>query len=503
VTCDKPADSAAEAIRAFLEGRLTLPARKLKENRVRTVWRLEVPGRGALLVKHYRYLRLWDRIRYRFLKDKAEREWSNLRRLREAGIPVPAPVTWGIVKRGEAFFAEEFIEAGAPWPERAGERLVRFLARTVRDLHRVRFLHRDLHVGNVLVAGEKIFLLDFHGGYFLPFLPRFLEVRMLGMLVSSLRVRSREESAAAFLEEYGNGGEEGFDRRVFAYADRHRERHLLSRAKRCVVESTSFTVEKRLGFKLFRRRELDRDTLESILKEPGERIANGPRGEIAFLEAGGKRWSRKTVRYSFLRGYLARFAPGRLYQAWRGGNALLVYGVGVAKPYAYLRRIEWGALREEILVTEELVGFESLTVFLQSLEPSRLSAISKSLAESLADFMTVFHQTRFWQHDLAPKNIMVRSGEDGSWEFRLIDLDRIRRRGLNRRRRFRNLVQLGSVPGVPLRWLDRARFLRRYAAGGYWNRETAKTLTRGILAELEKWIVRESRSDLAAFLGGK
>jgi tRNA A-37 threonylcarbamoyl transferase component Bud32 len=410
-------------------------------------------------------------------------------------------LVWERLGRNEAFFAGEFLTGAAPWPDAVPAELLGRLAGTVRRLHAARFLHRDLHLGNVLVREEKPFLIDFHGGYFLPFLPRAWEARMLGMLVSSFRARDQTHLVAPFLRAYAGREDPGLAERVGRYASRHRRRHLASRSKRCVVDSTSFAVEGGRGRRVFRRRELAPARLEALLREPGRVVSSNRRGEVALLDEDGRGWCRKVVRYAFLRGLLARLVPAHLYRAWRGGNALAVHGVGVAKPYAYVRRVSFGALREEALLTEELRGFQPLTTLLQSCSARRLVEIGPTVARDLADFMSRFHRTRFWQHDLAPKNVMVRQRPDGSWEFRLIDLDGIRRSGLNRRRMLRNLVQLGSVPGVALRWLDRARFLKAYQDGALWRADVIRTLTAGILAEMFKRIVRESERDLAAALG--
>ena len=60
----REAGALAEALRAFVRGELRLPAEKLKENLMRTVWKVATPTHGWVLVKHYRYVRAFDRARY-------------------------------------------------------------------------------------------------------------------------------------------------------------------------------------------------------------------------------------------------------------------------------------------------------------------------------------------------------------------------------------------------------------------------------------------------------
>ncbi len=490
------------AVEKFLRGELSLPARKIKENRIRTVWELSIPGTGTYLVKHYRYLYAYDRMRYRVFPDKARREIENLKRLRQAGLPVPEPYHYGRLEgRSEAFSVSGYLKGSVPWPAEPTAHLVGRLAGIVRELHRARYLHRDLHLGNVVVLSGKPYLLDFHGGFFLPVMPRLLEDRMLGLLVSSFISRGQEHLVGRFFEDYRIDPAGPRAQRIRRAALRNRNRHLKSRARRCVVDSTVFAVERRKGLVVYRLRRLRPEEFEKVLSEAGDLVSANERSAISTVNWGVRRLYRKTVRYGFFRGLLARIAGGKLYAAWRGGNAARVYGIGTAPPVAYAAFTRWGSVRKEVLLTEELTGFVPLTTYLQERTPEELAALAPPLAVGLARFVTAFHKTGFWQHDFAPKNILVRRGKSGQWEFKLVDLDGIRLRGLNERRRLRNLVQLGFVPRVQIRWLDRARFLKAYQGGAYWSREKARILRDGILAEMAKLIIKESRKDMALLLG--
>src|SRR5262245_65787129 len=52
-----------------------------------------LPGRWIL--KQYRHADWPDRLRYRFVPSRAEREWRALRRLRELGFAAPRPLAIG------------------------------------------------------------------------------------------------------------------------------------------------------------------------------------------------------------------------------------------------------------------------------------------------------------------------------------------------------------------------------------------------------------------------
>lgn len=483
-------------IKAFLKGQLDLPALKIKENRVRTVWRLDIPGERPLLVKHYRYIKLFDRIRYRFIKDKAQKEAANIIRLTKAGIPVPRVLAWERMSRNEALFVGEFLDQAVTWSKPPDLAQVQALARAIKALHAEKFLHRDLHLGNVLVLGDTIYLIDFHRGWFLPLLPAAAEIRMLGMVAHSFIKLGQEEWIEPFLTAYRGGADPAFQAKVMAAVRKQAAVRLLSRSKRCTVNSTTFSVTPTDRGKVYKRRPLTDAQLDELCTQPGDRITQSPKGDVVLLENGGQLWCRKTVRYGLFRGALTRLIPPRLWLAWRAGNALMVRLFPVAVPYAYIRRTRFGCLREEVLITEGLAGFQTLPDLLASYwhegGAPALNGLIKTIMPPLCRWLEQFHETRFWQHDMAPKNIMAMETREG-WTFRLIDLDNVKRSGLNRRRILRNLVQLGNMPGVSIRWLDLARFVRDYQRGAYWQAGTVHQLKTELLKEMLKRIVRENR----------
>ncbi len=495
------ADVVVEQMIRFLRGDAEYPAEKIKENRVRTVWKITLPRHGAFLVKHYRYMKRYDRIRYRFVAEKAQKEAENLTELARRGVPVPRVVAWKRLDGRESLFVGEFLENARPWPADPDRALLEKLARAVRRLHDEKFYHRDLHPGNVLLNDESICLIDFHRGYFLPYLPRRWEIKMLGMLMKGFCATNDDERVNCFVNAYAGEDAPALQAKVRQAAGRLIARQLRSRSRRCVVNSTRFAVEKRGAFTVFRRRAFSRDFIMSLLEADGEIAGRNHRGEVALITHEGVDVCRKRVRYSTVRGYAARFFPARLYAAWRAGNGLLVRKVDVAEPLAYVRIIRFGSLREEFLITSQLKGYLPLGRYLAGLYGRGQNAgraKRNAFLKSLAVFIAKLHGTGFRQHDLAPKNIFVREDRD-SWRYRLIDLDNVKMRGLNRRRILRNLVQLGNTEEVSLPWLDLARFVRIYAGGRFWDADTVKHVKEALCREQFRRIVRDQPCSISRF----
>ena len=147
---------------------------------------LETAGRGSVLVvkhgsetwvlRHYRR----GGLPARFIEDhylwlglertRAFREWRLLRRLRDAGLPVPNPIAARVRRVGIAYTADiittylpdtrklsAFLTEGRP-----SAHCWRSIGRMLKSVHEYGVDHPDLTVHNILLdARGKVFLVDF------------------------------------------------------------------------------------------------------------------------------------------------------------------------------------------------------------------------------------------------------------------------------------------------------------------------------------------------------
>lgn len=127
----------------------------LKRNVKRTVTLEEIAG-VRRIVKRFHAPGALDRLRDR---QRAHREFRTLRRLRDEGLPVPAPVEvrkrerhWELVleRIDEAASLDDLFAGRAPWPA-PPERVATELGRLLGALRARGVRHLDLHAGNVLV----------------------------------------------------------------------------------------------------------------------------------------------------------------------------------------------------------------------------------------------------------------------------------------------------------------------------------------------------------------
>ncbi|MEP1216521.1 MAG: 3-deoxy-D-manno-octulosonic acid kinase [Marinobacter sp.] len=138
-----------------------------------SAWFIRSPG-GQLVLRHYRrggFAARFSRRRYLFTgysRTRSFLEFDLLSVLLDRGLPVPKPVGALVSRHGaltyEAALLIERITDGVPMPEHAfleSDALWRRVGMTIGLFHREGLDHVDMNCDNVLVAGEKVYLIDF------------------------------------------------------------------------------------------------------------------------------------------------------------------------------------------------------------------------------------------------------------------------------------------------------------------------------------------------------
>jgi len=163
------------------------------------------------------------------------------------------------------------------------------------------------------------------------------------------------------------------------------------------------------------------------------------------------------------RGLLGGTLPtSRSVRALRLGHALLVRGIGTARPAAALDLRRGGACRDTLLATETIEDAAPLWAWLRQ---GPAPAARRRLVWRLARMVQRMHDAGFSHRDLKAPNVLVAADGGGGPRPVLIDLDGARPgRRVPAGRRARDLMRL-SVSldewGVARR-TDRLRFLRAY-----------------------------------------
>lgn len=528
-------------------------AELVKDSTTRSVIRLPDPlepeGPGIYL-KRDKFRDWQDSARHLVVPTKAHVEWRMSRALRRAGIPtcrVPAiglrrrcllPVEGFVVSREivGAVPLGELLEEGTEGLEAAhpGYRreLREELAGLTARLLGAGFHHRDYHVGNILVrpeapAGERLFVLDLHSVRRRR--PSRRRVRgMLTMLAHSVHNRGvgdeeRAEFLRSFLRRWDGGSEsaaEDWLRELRSSKRRFRRRHVRSRTKRCLKESSLFTGEAWDRFRVHRRRSFPREAALEAVRRHRQRVAGGRddvrvfrdggqggRTELSLVECaelppceGGqparpeeRRRGRVCVK-AFRRDRWADrlkdvFRPrSRARAAWVAHRLFRAADLPAPAPLALLEARGRLAGRPDYLIVEAVENDGDLHEYVTTheLSPGERTALGRAVAKVLDRL----GREEIYHPDTKPTNFLVRERE-GGYGLWLVDLDRARHgRPLSKRQWAKCLARLDA--GLPGRvtLLDRMRCLRRLSKGRWSARERlrmARRVRRMSLARGPKW----------------
>ena len=490
----------------------TLQAEVVKENPHRSVLRS-----GELFVKRYRVLGLGERLKHVFVPSKAESEYEAMRRLRAAGVATAEPLAWG-ARRGTFLEESAFVSRAVPGARsfarvldeaRAGKgdrkALIEKLARLACAIARAGADHRDLHVGNVLLdRDERAVIIDLHAVSFPGVLDeahRFARLARLALSLGALdEARAslgREEvawlAATVAADDKALGPADVLARRLVERASALLARHLVSRDRRCLVDSKTFAVEAHFGKNVYRRRELGGGfELERILEAPADELLHRhARGRTTIERVGAV--ARKTEEYPSLRSRLGALLRGsRARDAWKGARALEVRELPHPRALALVE--EQGSLslpRRSFLLMEHIPGAWMVHVYLAKVlgkgEPRKRRAVARALGALVARL----HARGVVHRDLAVQNVLlrekpVRSAVEGpGFDLWFVDLEEVRVREPTEEDALRALVQVADLPPEASR-TDLLRGFRAYVKEG-----GAASLRARIAREGEPAVIRE------------
>jgi len=475
-----------EAIAPHLAGLESAGATLLKRSLGRATYRLELQG-GAVFVKHHKARSWKERLKYLVLPSRASAEWAASRAVAERGIPAARALAFG-ERRVAGVFCEAVLVSQAVEDATSLGRALREkttspsrVARFIRRMHDADVLHRDLHGGNILVAGGELVLIDLHRVTVGGPLSRRRRVDSVAQFLAPLGDCIDGEARLSFVREYlGPEAEQAevdrFASSVEKAAARWLERRYASRTKRCIKRSTGFRRERLPGLKVYRRAEFPAKLVANAIELHRATTADGTgdailkcddRTRVTVVDVGDRDRPRRLCVKEFIRPSLLQrindaFRGSRARLAWIGANACEVRGIGTPKAHAMAE-----AGPRSFLITDFIDGAVSFNWYASDFgRPRDRKATRKwrAFVREAADFVRLLHSHRLRHRDLAGKNILVRE-KDGGWEFYLVDVGDIRTgRGPGLNYKIKNLGQLDHVYVRPSR-TDRLRFYRHYSRG--------------------------------------
>lgn len=251
---------------------LAAGARVIKESMLRWAGIVSLPDGTRLFLKRDRSKGWWEYIKYRVLSSRGRSEWLTATLLEAREVSIPKPMGWLERRRGglvrESYYLSEAFGSGVTCLEEAaplttGAAIVE-LAGAVRKIQNAALFHRDFHAGNFLWHGASVVLTDLHKAKIVNRLSLKRKLWMISHLFHSLRFRWTGEHEVAFLDacfegdSLSDGEKESYLRTIHLRMDRFQRRQWRSRTKRCLKQSTEFTVEKEGGMTYYHRRDVPR-----------------------------------------------------------------------------------------------------------------------------------------------------------------------------------------------------------------------------------------------------
>ena len=367
-------------------------------------------------------------------RQAASAETEGLQRMHSAGVPSPEVIhATGLAGDGCAVLLEYLDSAqtmAAAWSDAPEDRLAMFerletLLSIVGRLHAAGYGHADLHLGNVLLAGGRSYLID---GDAVQAFPADAGARAkaqlanLALCLVQLPLWTVPWWAQG-LKVYAAAGaavpaREALDVAVRLARGRRLRRFLSKTGRDC----SEFSIERRLSRVVGCVRVL-RETLLPLLGAPDAWVAQG-----AMLKDGGtctvvramagnldcvvKRYNLKNLRHALSRSW----RPSRAWHSWRAGHLLRHLGVATPEPLAVLEE-RFGPLRRRaFLVTRHCPG-RSLQ---EQLDAGRKP--DREEAAALLELFSALHSMRIEHGDLKATNLLWLDGQ--LW---VIDLDAMHR----------------------------------------------------------------------------
>ena len=455
----------------------------IKESRLRWATILTLPNGRRIFFKKDRIKGWFDSLKALLLPSKARREWFIAYRLRKSNLPIPRPlgwmerVRWGWLK--ESYYLSEAIGSGVSFIEDSIKKRESFwtieLAKTVRKVHEAGLFHKDLHAGNFLWNGESFYLIDLHRAKILNVLSLKQRLWNLSQLFHSLRSAWEEEEQIKFIEKYFDGEPVYFQKKeellkkIHSLMDHLQKRQWQSRTKRCLKESTEFSIKKEKGVLYHHRKDFPLGHLKEVIEEhrhfvkerPLTLVKNSSEITISILKDGENNLCVKQFRYPHIWDRMKeQFRHSKGLKAWIAANGLRARGIPSLRPLALVEKRSWSGLKESYFLLETFEKDQELDRYI--LKGFSHHREKRLFIKTFAQWLSNFHKMGLYHQDMKTCNILISKTEE-TWNFHLLDLEDVRlNERVDERRLLKNFLQLNtSTPRIMTR-MDRLRFFREY-----------------------------------------
>lgn len=468
----------------------------LKDNNARTVFKLKLPKGKKLFIKRYKINSFNRIIKTFFCKSKAFIEFKNAVYLKKRDIDTVTPLavlekkSYGIVydaflfleDMGEVITLKEFL-APKTLDGRISlslkKQILSTLAQKINELQQIKFLHKDLHTGNVIIvesAKPHLYLIDLHRGRITQTLSDYWRFRNWAQMSYSLSLVLPRTDIIRFLKfcqrDLIADLFKLFATSIFKKIDRIRLRHWRSRTKRCLKASSLFSIWQNKNVRIFHGRDLTPPKIlgeiahhNKIVQCDKKALFKYTPNRLISVHTG---YFIKEYRYAFIDRLKNLFRRHPAKSAWVAANAFRVRDVATAEALALVEERFGAIVKRSYLVFREIKNAVPSNEYVSKFETKKCSrsSVRDDFIRNFAQAISRLHQEGIYHSDLKANNILICDQTTyKSGKFYYLDLDRVSfKRNVSLRRRIKNLAQLNAAMPAVMTRTDRMRFFRYYCS---------------------------------------
>jgi tRNA A-37 threonylcarbamoyl transferase component Bud32 len=341
-------------------------------------------------------------------------------------LPTPKLLSAGALHNGGHYVLTTFIEGaqsllafGDVPPPSALMRLLNTLGR----MHAQGLIHADAHLGNFLLGGDELFILDGDAVRSNQSAADF--TTNLALLLAQLPPAITTGMQVDLLAAYCGGNPDQTPNLALidqAVTDA-RQRRLKNYLDKCLRDCSRFKVEREQGrFIAVVRSEAN--FLAPIIADPdawlsaGTPLKQGNTATLAMVEHDGRKLVIKRYNIKGLRHALSRcWRPSRAWHSWIEGHRLGFLGIATPRPLAMIEH-RFGPLRGRAWIVVEYCAGESLATHFAPFVETEISAEELRVVQEMFGKLAA---ARISHGDLKASNLLWHENS-----VCLIDLDAMR-----------------------------------------------------------------------------
>jgi tRNA A-37 threonylcarbamoyl transferase component Bud32 len=352
-------------------------------------------------------------------------EWAKLNRIHNAGLNCPRPIFYGRCESGGWAIVTEYIEDSAAALElyykadspKEKVHILQPLFGELAKLNKAGIFQKDLHLGNFLMSGDKVFSLDTATMKFGPHpIDKTRSLRQLAVLSWYVPQEIRAEALAGLLNLYAEirGWKFTADdsQTIENYMKKHIRSEIKRQLKKTLRSSGRYSRIKKNGltavFEKTFYENLDASRFLSKidgLMETGQILKSRPTSLLSCIDFNGndiviKRYNHKGLWHSIRQS----FRTSRAKRSWLHGQRLTMLGVNTPKPLAYIEERIGPVLWKSYLLTSRVRGQNLADEIGQ---PNISEQQKENLHRQIRDLMTTLHDNGITHGDFKPTNFVI------------------------------------------------------------------------------------------------